>query len=365
MAKVKRIGLREVRALAPGEEIWDSALPNFGARRRKGPSVSYFVFYRNAGGVQKRHTIGRHGAPWTPDTARDEARWVLTEKVKGNDPAAEKIAKRRAASVAELCDLYLADSLAGSLMTRRRMPKKARTVRLDQGRIAGHINPLLGRMKVAAVTRADVETFMHAVWQGKTGSGAKSGKKRGVSTWSGGPGAASRTVGLLGSLFTYAVRRGMRADNPCAGVMRPADGRRDRRLTDDQYATLGTALRAATEREIWPAAVAVARFVALTGWRNGEALALRWEHVDLARRTATLPDTKTGRSMRPLSLAACEVLRGLPRMDGLIFPATRGGGEMTGFYSMWMKLAKLGGLPADVTPHVLRHSFASIAADLA
>jgi integrase len=31
---------------------------------------------------------------------------------------------------------------------------------------------------------------------------------------------------------------------------------------------------------------------------------------------------------------------------------------------MWLKIAKLGDLPADITPHVLRHSFASLAADL-
>ena len=171
-------------------------------------------------------------------------------------------------------------------------------------------------------------------------------------------------MGLLGSMFSYAIRRGMRTDNPCSGVVRPADGRRDRRLTDDEFVTLGAALRAAADRGVWPAAIAAARFITLTGWRNGEALALQWEHVDLARRTATLPDTKSGRSMRPLSHAACDVLGGLPRIGGLVFPATRGEGEMTGFYSIWMKLAQAGGLPADVSPHVLRHSFASVAADL-
>jgi integrase len=30
---------------------------------------------------------------------------------------------------------------------------------------------------------------------------------------------------------------------------------------------------------------------------------------------------------------------------------------------MWLRIAKLGDLPADITPHVLRHSFASLAAD--
>ena len=31
---------------------------------------------------------------------------------------------------------------------------------------------------------------------------------------------------------------------------------------------------------------------------------------------------------------------------------------------MWLRIAKLGDLPADITPHVLRHSYASLAVDL-
>ena len=152
----------------------------------------------------------------------------------------------------------------------------------------------------------------------------------------------------------------MRADNPVHGVIRFADGKRERRLSDDEYAALGAALGAAERKEIWPAAVAATRFLALTGWRKGEALGLRWAEVDLARRTATLADSKTGRSIRPLSHAAYDVLRALPRMAGeLVFPATRGDGRMSGFPKLWARIAKLGALPADVTPHVLRHSRAT------
>jgi integrase len=35
-----------------------------------------------------------------------------------------------------------------------------------------------------------------------------------------------------------------------------------------------------------------------------------------------------------------------------------------GFPKLWARIAKIGELPADVTPHVLRHSFASLAGDL-
>ena len=68
--------------------------------------------------------------------------------------------------------------------------------------------------------------------------------------------------------------------------------------------------------------------------------------------------------MRPLSRAACDVLSVLPRTSKLVFPATRGDGPMSGFPKMWARIAKLVDLPADVTPHVLRHSFASLASDL-
>src|SRR5947207_263742 len=54
-----------------------------------------------------------------------------------------------------------------------------------------------------------------------------------------------------------------------------------------------------------------------------------------------------------------------PRMgDALVFPASRGDGPMGGFRSFWLRIAALAALPADITPHTLRHSFASIAADL-
>ena len=195
---------------------------------------------------------------------------------------------------------------------------------------------------------------------------SKTAKKRGFANVRGGKGAASRTVGLLGAIFAYAERHRMRPNNPVRGVIRFADGKRERRLSDAEYRALGGALREAETEQMWPAAIAAARFLALTGWRTGEALELRWCDLDIDRRTATLPDTKTGRSMRPMSQAACKALGSLPRLSSgdLVFPATRGAGKMTGFPKLWARMAKLGDLPADVTPHVLRHSFASLAGDL-
>jgi integrase len=365
MGERRRIGLREVRALGLGEIIWDTAVTGFAARRQKGAAVTYLVKYRTAEGRQRWHTIGRRGAPWTPEKARDKARELLGDVVTGADPAAEKHATRKAKTIAELCDLYLADAEAGRLLTRRKVAKKASTLATDRGRIERHIKPLLGRMTVAAVERDDVERFMHAVAEGETAARIKTGL-HGLARVSGGRGTATRTMGLLGAIFAYAVCHRMRPHNPVHGIMRFADGRRERRLSDDEYAALGAALRQGEAEGIWPAAIGAARFLALTGWRSGEAMGLRWSEIDLARRTARLADTKTGVSIRPLSHAARDVLKTLQHTTGdLVFPASRGGPQtVLHFKKFWPRIAKLGKLPADVTPHVLRHSFASLAADL-
>lgn len=380
MAAAKPIGLRDVRALLPNGEVWDGGtegVAGFGARRQRSEAIAYVLMYRTAEGRLRRYTIGRHGAPWTPETARKEARRILGTVAVGNDPAAEKREKRQAATVSELCDLYLQDAEAGRLLTRRGAAKKVSTLVTDRSRIERHVRPLLGTYKVPAVTRADVERFMHAVAEGETAQRVKTGKKHGLSNVRGGKGAASRTLGLLGAIFTYAERRRMIAENPVRGVIRYADGKRERRLSDAEYAALGKGLAKVAEppprkdgkpgkATMWPPAIAAARFLALTGWRSGEALTLRWSMVDLARRTARLADTKTGESLRPLSAAACDVLReqGSSAANALVFPPSRGDGTMSGFPSLFERIAKAGGLTADVTPHVLRHSFMSLANDL-
>jgi Arm DNA-binding domain len=241
MKATNRIGIREVRALKSGEIVWDGFVTGFGARRQTGPTVIYVLKYRTAAGRQRFHRIGRHGSPWTPETARNEAIRLLGEIVKGGDPTAEKATSRSATTMAELCDLYLADAESGRLLTRRKIAKKESTLISDRGRIARHIKPILGRMTVAAVTADDVESMMHSISEGITAATTKT-KPRGVSVVRGGRGVATRTVGLLGAIFTYAIRKKLRADNPVRGVMRFADGRRQRRLTDLEYRAIGTAL---------------------------------------------------------------------------------------------------------------------------
>jgi integrase len=351
MSKRSKITKSTVDTLPVGGIAWDAECTGFHVRRQKGEARVYSVFYRTKDGRQRFAKIGRHGAPWTVDEARKKAREILVDVANGKDPAGEMYADRKALNVAQLCDLYLAEASSGRLL-RRGKPKKASTLVTDKGRIEQHVKRILGRLKVAAVTRRDVERFQESVSEGGASARAPGGK-----------GTASRTVALLGAVFQFALKRDLVAVNPCRGIERHASGQRTRRVLEPEYTRLGEALQ--TIPNVWPPAIAAAHFLAVTGWRRGEALKLKWSEVDLATRTARLGDSKTGETMRPLSHPACDLLRDLPRMGELVFPASRGVDQpMHGFPDVWRKIAKLANLPPDVTPHTLRHSFASEAVDL-
>ncbi len=63
-------------------------------------------------------------------------------------------------------------------------------------------------------------------------------------------------------------------------------------------------------------------FALESAMRRGEILGLRWERINLEKRTAFIPLTKNGESRTvPLSLAAIDILRQLPRnFNEQVFP---------------------------------------------
>ena len=300
-----KITKRAVDAAKAGERvslIWDTEVKGFGLKVTPAGNKIYVLQYRFGGRVN-RHTIGKHGSPWTPDKARIEAGRLLGMVKDGTNPAALRSADKAEKTVKELCELYLAEGCE---------TKKPSTLATDKGRIERHIKPLLGRKRVKDITQNDIRRFMKDVAAGKTKADEKTGK-HGRAIVSGGKGTAARTVGLLGGIFSFAVGEGMRPDNPVRGVKRYADKKGERYLSLDEMATLGEALTAAEGEGENATAIAAVRLLILTGCRKSEILTLQWDHVDFDRAYLRLPDSKTGDKIVPLGAPALELLVTLPR----------------------------------------------------
>lgn len=361
MARQSRQSLTKTRVarLAVGEIAWDSHVTGFAARCMPNRTI-YFLKYRIAK-RQRWYTIGRHGSPWTVETARREARRLLGEIAQGIDPSERREADRKAPTVAELCDLYLAEAPT-AILPKRGRPKKESTLATDRGRIERHIKPLLGWMRVDALTREDAERFMHQVATGATRADIRT-KPRGRAIVDGGQGTATRTVGLLGSLISFAVRRKMRPDNPVHGMPRYKDRRRERFLTNEEFARLGAALAEAARNGEHPSAVAAIRLLALTGCRKSEIVTLQWRDFDRSAGCLRLPDSKTGARVVYLGAAALQELSKLKPAEGnpYVLPGRKPGLPFIGVPHVWQRIRKAAGLP-DVRLHDLRHSFASVGA---
>lgn len=363
MTKLTKRFVEAVEPQSKGHVVWDDELPGFDLRVYPSGKRSYLIQHR-AKGRSRRYTIGIHGV-WTPETARREAKALLGQIARGEDPAAEREEERRAVTVRELCEQYIADMEAGLVLGKGGRPKKATTVATDVGRIRRHIIPLLGTRRIKDITKPDMNNLMKDIIAGKTRVVMKTEKLRGKAIARGGRGTAIRTMGLLGGIFTYAIEAGIVDQNPTHGLKKPRYKVRDRRLSEAEYRILGKILKAVRDDPHFSIHAEILRLIALTGCRRGEIINLRWSEVDIEGSCLRLKDSKEGASVRPVGLSVIDYLEAarLKRDGTYVFPDQGEDNAVGNFPQSWKKL--FADTPLwDVTPHVLRHSFASIANDL-
>jgi integrase len=235
-----KITKRAAEGLAEGAWLWDNAVTGFGAKRGK-TGVFYYLCKR-IGGTQRQMGIGKHGSPWTPETARREAQRLLGQIASGTDPAAKhSVAPETFGATMER---YLA---------KRRADMRPRSFEETERHLRQHSRPLHKRN----VGEIDRRTIAQLLGEIETNSG---------------PVARNRVRQTLSAMFAWTIREGLLDINPVTGTGAAIEHSRDRVLTPAELATLWHGLGDGPFADI-------VRLLILTGQRRNEIGALQWAEV--------------------------------------------------------------------------------------
>jgi integrase len=354
-----------VDALGPKPDgdafLWDSEVRGFGVRMKSSGTKTFIIQYRNSERRTRRFVIGSYGV-LTVEMARDLAKKRLASVIDGGDPSQERRTAREGMTVAGVCDWYLAEAESGRLLGRNRRPIKATSIAGDRSRIEQHIKPLIGTRIVSHLQLADIERLQADISSGKSARGRRAG--RGGQT-SGGAGVAGRTISTLRSLLNHARRLGIIEHTPANGVRVMASHKLKRRLSVLEVRHLGKTMAQMEAEGEHPVGIAAIRVLLLTGFRRMEVLGMRKDWIKRTENCVAFPDTKSGPQMRSVGDAAISQLLSKCQQSTspYVFPADRGDGHFIGIVRVLDRVCARAGL-RNVTPHVLRHTFASIAGSL-
>jgi integrase len=270
--------------------LWDSAVNGFGARKQT-KGVFYYLRYRH-NGTQIMKSIGRHGSPWTPDTARNEAQRLLGTLAGGDDPFAQPLSSEGFG--AEI----------GRYLDRKRPVLRAGSF----GEIARYLREYsapLHKMKLEEIDRRTIAVLLGQIEQTK------------------GPVARNRVRSALSGFFAWAITEGLLEANPVQGTAKANEnGSRERVLTSDELRKLWRSLDDGRFSDI-------VRLLLLTGQRRNEIGWLQWREIDLARKLIVLAPERTKNHRQhevPLSRQTLAILERQPRRNssGFLFSDTRG-----------------------------------------
>jgi integrase len=212
--------------------------------------------------------------------------------------------------------------------------------------------PVFGDLPVQAVDTGMVVKVLEPIWAAKTET-------------------ASRLRGRIEAVLDWATTRGHRqGENPARWrghlenlLPAPTKVQKVRHHAALPYSEIG-AFMADLQRQEGIAALAL-RFLILTAARTGEVLGARWDEIDTATRTWTVPAErmKGHREHRvPLSDAALEVLRQVGEVRGgdFVFPGGKAGRPLSNM-AMLTLLRRME--RADLTAHGFRSTFRDWAAE--
>lgn len=143
-----RITKAAVERLKVGETLRDAELKGFGARRQA-DATSYFLLKRIDGRLRWM-TIGKHGQPWTAETARKEAHRLLGQIASGGDPATLKQERLENPTLKDASIQFMADH--GPRLKAGSLTKYEILLRL-------YLVPAFGARRLVDIKRSDVLRF--------------------------------------------------------------------------------------------------------------------------------------------------------------------------------------------------------------
>ncbi len=319
-----------IRGLAPPDtgRVYhkDTKVPGLQLCITAAGSRTYY-FVKRIGGKPARIRLGTVGQ-LSVDQARKAASSIIGEVAGGRDPQQAARARRHELTMGDLLTYW--DEYA-------RAHKKS--WKEDQRICKRHFQKWAAR-KLSSIKRGEVQK-MHL------------GLKE-----TAGPYMANRVHELLRAMFNRAKEDlGYVGDNPALGIKRFREQKRDRFLHADELKTFFAALEAEPN-------VMLKHFFwvsLLTGARQGNVQAMRWDEIDWTAGLWRIPETKGGVPVVvPLTNAALRILllqRDCADSTEWVFPG-RNGGNLKEPKGAWKRIVERAGL-VDVRPHDLRRSLGS------
>jgi integrase len=334
-SRKRRLTLKIIEGLQPGDIVWDLDLPGFGVRRQK--QCASYILKTRVHGRQRWMTIGRHGAPWTPQLARRQARRLMVGAVDGNDLSPRST---------PTADAPITVAAAAARFVDEHGPKlKPNSRKLYQAALNRHIVPKLGRRALCDVGPQDVGGLHLSL--------------------SDTPRQANIALTVLSSLMSWTMDQQLIpfAENPCQRIRRFTEKKRARFLSLTELTRLGEVLdeaERAGKHSIY--ALAAIKLLILTGARLNEILTLEWSQVFPDQKLLSLPVSKTGSKSLRLNPQAVGLLSVLPKQEGnkFVIAGHRCGQHLVNLQDTWRHVRCAADLD-DVRLHDLRHSFASFA----
>jgi integrase len=269
--------------------------------------------------------------------ARKLAGRIMFKVAEGEDPLAIRKAERGKGTFEELAKRYVEEHAK----------RNNKSWRQAEALVNRHVLPRWGKLQAGDISRSDVRQMMAKIAA---------------------PITANQTLAAASAIFSWAMRQGLVATNPCRLVDRNPTSSRERVLSDSEIPKFWAAFDDAGLLHS-----TALKFILLTGQRPGEVAHMRHEHVDGgwwlmpgAPDATGWPGTKNANAHRVwLPAPAAELLKELGDDDektGFVFAGPRGAAVKGLDEAMRAACAKLG--VERATPHDLRRTFSTTVAAL-